>query len=99
LAGVSHRNAQVGRLAGLIGAEAGWSAIIPAMLIRALALPGLIAAVGLVYLWISNGEPAGSAMLLIFAAAMAVFLLALMPTADNVGPTAPVDPDFEIKRR
>jgi hypothetical protein len=69
------------------------------MLIRRLGLPLLIAAVGLVYLWLSHGEPAGSALLLIFAAAMAVFLWVLMPTAENVGPTAPVDPDFEIKRR
>lgn len=68
------------------------------MLIRALALPALIAAVGVIYLWASHGEPAGSALLLIFAAAMAVFLRVLLPTSENVGPTAPVDPDFEQKR-
>lgn len=68
------------------------------MLIRYLGLPVLIAVVGVVYWW-SSGEPAGTAMLLIFAAAMAVFLWVLVPTADNVGPTAPVDPDFETKRR
>jgi hypothetical protein len=67
--------------------------------IRFLALPILIAAVGAVYWFASKGEPAGSALLLIFAAAMAVFLWVLLPTADNVGPTAPVDPDFEPKRR
>lgn len=69
------------------------------MLIRNLGLPLLIAVVGLIYLWISDGEPAGSAMLLIFAGAVAVFMWVLVPTADNVGPTAPVDPDFELKRR
>ena len=69
------------------------------MLIRVLALPALIAVVGLVYLWSSGGEPAGSAMLLIFSGAMAVFLWVLLPTSENVGPTAPVDPDFEQKRR
>lgn len=69
------------------------------MLIRVLALPALIAAVGIIYLWASHGEPAGSALLLIFAAAMAVFLWVLLPTSDNVGPTAPVDPDFEQRRR
>jgi hypothetical protein len=69
------------------------------MLIRILGLPILIAAVGAVYWWSSNGEPAGSALLLIFAAATAVFLWVLVPTSDNVGPTAPVDPDFEPKRR
>jgi hypothetical protein len=67
--------------------------------IRYLALPILIAIVGLTYLWASHGEPAGSALLLIFAAAMAVFMWVLLPTSENVGPTAPVDPDFEAKRR
>jgi hypothetical protein len=38
-------------------------------------------------------------MLLIFSGAMAVFLWVLLPTSENVGPTAPVDPDFEQKRR
>lgn len=68
------------------------------MLIRYLGLPILIAVVGVVYWWTSR-EPAGAALLLIFAAAMAVFLWVLLPTSDNVGPTAPVDPDFEVKRR
>lgn len=69
------------------------------MLIRILALPILIAAVGAIYWWSSDGEPAGSALLLIFAGAMAVFLWVLLPTSTNEGPTAPVDPDFEPKRR
>jgi hypothetical protein len=68
-------------------------------MIRYLGLPLLIATVGVIYFWASHGEPAGSALLLIFAAAMAVFLWVLLPTAENVGPTAPVDPDFEVKRR
>ena len=79
--------------------EAHPSPIIASMLIRILGLPILIAAVGAVYWWSSHGEPAGSALLLIFAAAIAVFLWVLVPTSDNVGPTAPVDPDFEPKRR
>ena len=69
------------------------------MAFRILALPALIALVGAVYWLVSGGEPAGSALLLIFAAAMAVFLWVLLPTANNEGPTAPVDPDFEPKRR
>jgi len=69
------------------------------MLIRYLGLPIVIAVIGAVYWWATGGEPAGSSLLLIFAAAMAVFLWVLLPTSDNVGPTAPVDPDFEPKRR
>ena len=69
------------------------------MLIRRLAFPGLIGLVGIVYLVVSHGEPAGSALLLIFAAAMGVFTGVLLPTTDNVGPTAPVDPDFDLDRR
>lgn len=68
-------------------------------MIRYLALPLLVAIVGVIYLWASHGEPAGSALLLIFAAAMALFMWVLLPTADNQGPTAPVDSDFELKRR
>jgi hypothetical protein len=68
------------------------------MLIRILALPALIAVVGAVYWVVTKGEPAGSALLLIFAGAMGVFTWVLMPTVDNVGPTAPVDPDFEPER-
>jgi hypothetical protein len=69
------------------------------MAFRILGLPALIAVVGAVYWLVSGGEPAGSSLLLIFAAAMAVFLWVLLPTANNEGPTAPVDPDFEAKRR
>jgi len=61
---------------------------------RYLAFPGLIAVVGISYLLLTH-EPAGSALLLIFAGAMGVFTWVLLPTLDNVGPTAPVDPDFE----
>ena len=68
-------------------------------MIRHLALPALIAVVGIVYLVMTNGEPAGSSLLLIFAGAMGVFTWVLLPTADNEGPTAPIDPDFELKRR
>jgi hypothetical protein len=68
------------------------------MLIRYLAFPALIAVVGIVYMVLTHGEPAGSALLLIFSGAMAVFLWVLLPTVDNVGPTASVDPDFEPER-
>jgi hypothetical protein len=45
--------------------------------------------------WFFSYEMAGAVMLLVFAAAMAVMGWILIPTLDNVGPTAPVDPDFE----
>lgn len=61
---------------------------------RYLAFPALIAVVGIAYLFLTH-EPAGSVLLLIFAAAMGVMSWILLPTLDNVGPTAPVDPDFE----
>lgn len=61
---------------------------------RYLAFPALIAVVGIAYLLLTH-EPAGSVLLLIFAAAMGVMSWILLPTVDNVGPTAPVDPDFE----
>ncbi|MGI8872150.1 MAG: hypothetical protein ACR2KI_06075 [Candidatus Limnocylindria bacterium] len=57
-------------------------------------LPALIAAVAIVY-WRISYEWAGATMLLIFSLAMAVYGWVLLPTADNIGPTAPVDPDFE----
>ncbi|MEX0710477.1 MAG: hypothetical protein WD116_04660 [Chloroflexota bacterium] len=67
-------------------------------MMRYLAFPGLVAVVGLVYLfW--TGEPAGSVLLLVFAGAMGVMSWILLPTLNNVGPTAPVDPDFEMPPR
>lgn len=59
-----------------------------------MALPLLIAGVGVVY-WIASYEWIGTVLLIVFALAMAVMGWVLIPTLDNVGPTAPVDPDFE----
>jgi hypothetical protein len=44
-------------------------------------------------------ESIGTVLLIIFAAAMAVMGWILVPTIDNVGPTAPVDPEFEDRGR
>lgn len=63
-------------------------------LTRYMILPIVIAIVGGIY-WSFSYEMAGTVMLLVFAAAMAVMGWILLPTLDNVGPTAPVDPDFE----
>jgi hypothetical protein len=45
--------------------------------------------------WFAAYEPVGSVMLLIFAIAMAVMGWILVPTLNDVGHTAPIDPDFE----
>lgn len=59
-----------------------------------LLLPILIAAVGVIY-WFISYEWIGTVLLIVFAAAMAVMGWVLVPTVNNVGPTAPVDPEFE----
>jgi ATP/ADP translocase len=56
-------------------------------------LPIVIFAVGIAY-WFLSYEAAGAVMLVVFAGAMALFGWTLLPTASNVGPTAPVDPHF-----
>lgn len=63
-------------------------------LLKYMILPLGIAAVAAVY-WFVSYEWIGTVLLIIFAAAMAVMGWILVPTVDNVGPTAPVDPDFE----
>ncbi len=56
----------------------------------------MIVPVGHVLLWTGywfwSGEPAGTAMAIIFGIAMAVMIYILVPTVRDVGPTAPVDP-------
>ena len=66
-------------------------------LVKYLALPVGIIAVGAIY-WFLSYEPAGSAMLLIFGVAMGLMSLILVPTFGDVGPTAPVDPDWHEDR-
>jgi hypothetical protein len=48
--------------------------------------------------WLFSGEPAGTAMLVVFALAMTFMGVILLPTIDDVGPTAPVDPDWHERR-
>lgn len=57
-------------------------------------LPAIIAAVGIVY-WFVSYEEAGAVLLIVFAAAMAVMGWILIPTFNHVGPTAPVDQDWQ----
>jgi NADH:ubiquinone oxidoreductase subunit 6 (subunit J) len=67
---------------------------------RYLIMPIVIAAVGVAYWYFTTPhEWIGFVMLIVFAGAMAVMGWVLVPTLDNVGPTAPVDPDFEPPRR
>ena len=56
-------------------------------------LPLLVLVTAVVY-WLLTYEPAGSVLLLIFSIALGVMVGVLWPTLDDVGPTAPVDPDW-----
>ncbi|MGI8830134.1 MAG: hypothetical protein ACR2I5_10255 [Candidatus Limnocylindria bacterium] len=62
-------------------------------LVKYLSIPLLILVVGAVY-WFLSYEAAGTSMLVIFGIAMALMGWILVPTFGDVGPTAPVDPDW-----
>jgi hypothetical protein len=66
-------------------------------LVKVLAIPAIVVAVAVAY-WFITYEPAGSVMLLIFGVAMGVMSWILVPTFGDVGPTAPVDPDWHERR-
>jgi hypothetical protein len=68
-------------------------------LLKYMSIPALILIVAIVYWFVSGYEWAGSVLLLIFAIAMAVFGWILVPTFGDVGPTAPVDPDWHERDR
>ena len=61
-------------------------------------LPIGIAVVAVIY-WRLSNDMAGATMLGGFALAMALFGSILLPTVNDVGPTAPVDPDWEPRER
>ena len=44
--------------------------------------------------WFLSYDPIGTVLLLIFGIAMALMIWVLAPTVGDVGPTAPVDPDW-----
>ena len=44
--------------------------------------------------WFLTYEWIGTVLLVVFTIAMAVMIWVLGPTIDDVGPTAPVDPDW-----
>ena len=62
-------------------------------LVRVLSLPVTVIGLAAVY-WFFSYEPAGTAMLVIFGIALGVMLWVLTPTFGDVGPTAPVDPEW-----
>ena len=66
-------------------------------LLQRLALPILVLVVDVVY-WILTYEPAGTVLLFLFAIALGVMMTVLGPTLNDVGPTAPVDPDWHERR-
>lgn len=45
--------------------------------------------------WRLSYDMAGTTMLGVFGIAMGLYGAILLPTANDVGPTAPVDPDWE----
>lgn len=65
---------------------------------RFFVLPIGIGILAFVY-WRLSYDMAGATMLAVFALAMALFGSILLPTINDVGPTAPVDPDWEPGRR
>lgn len=70
----------------------------PIMFLKYFALPLLIIGIAVAY-WLLSYEPAGTAMLAIFGLAMGVMAWILVPTFGDVGPTAPVDPDWHESER
>ena len=66
-------------------------------LLQRMALPILVLIVDVAY-WFLTYEPAGTVLLFLFAIALGVMMTVLGPTFDDVGPTAPVDPDWHERR-
>lgn len=48
--------------------------------------------------WFLSSEEVGTVLLLIFGIAMALMGWILVPTVSDVGPTAPVDPEWHERR-
>lgn len=62
-------------------------------LLKHAAIPLIILVTAVVY-WFLSYEAAGTVMLLLFAIAMGLMVWVLVPTLGDIGPTAPVDPDW-----
>jgi hypothetical protein len=66
-------------------------------LLQRMALPLLVLITDVAY-WLLTYEPAGTVLLFIFAIALGVMVWVLGPTLNDVGPTAPVDPEWHERR-
>ncbi len=66
-------------------------------LLQRVALPLLVLITDVAY-WLLTYEPAGTVLLFLFAIALGVMITVLGPTFNDVGPTAPVDPDWHERR-
>ena len=66
-------------------------------LLQRAVLPVLVLITDIVY-WLLTYEPAGTVLLFLFAVALGVMITVLGPTLNDVGPTAPVDPDWHERR-
>jgi hypothetical protein len=62
-------------------------------LLKVLTIPLLILLTALAY-WFLAYEWSGAVLLVIFAIAMGLMVWVLVPTFNDVGPTAPVDADW-----
>ena len=65
--------------------------------LQRVALPLLVLITDVAY-WLLTYEPAGTVLLFLFAIALGVMITVLGPTFNDVGPTAPVDPDWHERR-
>jgi len=66
-------------------------------LLQRAVLPLLVLITDVAY-WLLTYEPAGTVLLFLFAIALGVMITVLGPTFNDVGPTAPVDPDWHERR-
>ena len=66
-------------------------------LARYMILPIAIILIGIIY-WFASYETAGTVLLLGFGIAMGFIGWILVPTFDDVGPTAPIDQDWHERR-
>ena len=65
--------------------------------LQRLVLPLLVLITDVAY-WLLTYEPAGTVLLFLFAVALSVMIWVLGPTLNDVGPTAPVDPEWHERR-